>query len=64
MPPIVAHVVDGLRPAGAPIENQSALQRNPRMAMPYRTLAAMPDTQLSAIKAEAQAFLAAQTPWR
>lgn len=39
------------------IRNQATLSRNPRMGMPYKTLAAMPDSQRAAIQAEAHAFL-------
>jgi deoxyribodipyrimidine photolyase-related protein len=39
------------------IRNQATLARNPRMGMPYKTLAAMPQSQRDAIRAEAAAFL-------
>lgn len=41
------------------IENESKLAGNPRMAMPYRTLARMDQSRKAGIRAEAQAFLAA-----
>ena len=41
------------------IENAQTLARNPRMALPYRTLAAMPSDQRTAITRDAAAFLAA-----
>lgn len=40
------------------IENENRLRNNPRMAMPYRTLAAMSEARRSQITHEAQAFLA------
>ncbi|MHB2167469.1 cryptochrome/photolyase family protein [Alsobacter sp. R-9] len=39
------------------IENRDALSRNPRMAMPYRTLDAMPANRRDTIVAEARTFL-------
>jgi deoxyribodipyrimidine photolyase-related protein len=39
------------------IENAGKLARNPRMAMPYRTLSAMPEQQRETIRAEARTFL-------
>ena len=39
------------------IENEGRLARNPRMALPYRTLARMPEAQRTAIRTAAQAFL-------
>lgn len=39
------------------IENESRLARNPRMAMPYRTLAKMTPERRAAIEADASAFL-------
>ena len=39
------------------IENQTALSRNPRMAMPYRTLSKMTDARRAEITREAQEFL-------
>lgn len=43
------------------IENESRLARNPRMAMPYRTLAKMAPERRAAIEADATAFLGALT---
>jgi deoxyribodipyrimidine photolyase-related protein len=40
------------------IENQQKLSANPRMAMPYRTLAKMGDERRTEIVSEARAFLA------
>ena len=40
------------------IENEWNLARNPRMAMPYRTLRAMEETRRNEIRVEAEAFLA------
>lgn len=40
------------------IENEGKLARNPRMAMPYRTLRAMEETRRHEIRFEAEAFLA------
>lgn len=39
------------------IENETKLARNPRMAMPYRTLKAMDETRRNEIHSEAQSFL-------
>jgi deoxyribodipyrimidine photolyase-related protein len=39
------------------IRNEAKLARNPRMAMPYRTLAKMPAERRARIAAEAEAFL-------
>ena len=41
------------------IENRAVLDANPRMAMPYRTLTAMPAERRRQIMAESEAFLAA-----
>lgn len=43
------------------IENESRLARNPRIAMPYRTLAKMSPERRAAIEADASAFLGALT---
>ncbi|MFN3687356.1 cryptochrome/photolyase family protein [Salinarimonas sp.] len=43
------------------IDNESRLARNPRMAMPYRTLAKMNPDRRAAIEADASAFLGALT---
>lgn len=43
------------------IENESRLTRNPRMAMPYRTLAKMNPERRAAIEADASAFLGSLT---
>lgn len=40
------------------IENRSYLERNPRMAMPYRTLDKMPKEQKQKIRQESHAFMA------
>lgn len=40
------------------IENETVLSANPRLAMPYRTLARMPEAQRTEIVADATAFLA------
>ena len=45
------------------MENEGRLARNPRMAMPYRTLAAMPEARRATIRAEASAFLDSLAPW-
>jgi deoxyribodipyrimidine photolyase-related protein len=44
------------------IRNQSRLSGNPRMAMPYRTLAGWSDDRKAAITAEAEAFLDTLSP--
>jgi len=41
------------------IENESKLARNPRLAMPYRTLGAMAPAEREALRAAASAFFAA-----
>jgi deoxyribodipyrimidine photolyase-related protein len=41
------------------IRNETVLSGNPRMAMPYRTLAAFPADRRAAIEQEARTFLAA-----
>jgi deoxyribodipyrimidine photolyase-related protein len=45
------------------IENESKLARNPRMAMPYRTLAKMAAARRAEIVADAAGFLDALAPW-
>ncbi len=42
------------------IENEAILARNPRMALPYRTLAGMPPERRAKIAEEAEDFLAGQ----
>ena len=44
------------------IRNRGKLERNPRMAMPYRTLAKMEPQRIAAITANAAAFLDAMEP--
>jgi deoxyribodipyrimidine photolyase-related protein len=44
------------------IENTERLSGNPRLAMPYRTLARMPPARLSEIHADAARFLASLDP--
>jgi deoxyribodipyrimidine photolyase-related protein len=39
------------------IENETQLSKNPRMAMPYRTLAKMTEERRAEITKEAHAFL-------
>jgi deoxyribodipyrimidine photolyase-related protein len=39
------------------IENEAQLAKNPRMAMPYRTLSKMSDERRAEITREARAFL-------
>jgi deoxyribodipyrimidine photolyase-related protein len=46
------------------IENEAVLARNPRMALPYRTLARMEDNRRAQIAAQAADFLAQQDGWR
>jgi deoxyribodipyrimidine photolyase-related protein len=46
------------------IENEGRLARNPRMAMPYRTLAKMTPARRKEIAAEAEAFLDGLESWR
>ncbi len=46
------------------IDNEKRLSGNPRMAMPYRTLARMDEARRKAIAAEASAFLDSLPPWR
>jgi deoxyribodipyrimidine photolyase-related protein len=46
------------------IENEAKLARNPRMAMPYRTLAKMASARKTEIVAEAGAFLDALRGWK
>jgi deoxyribodipyrimidine photolyase-related protein len=41
------------------IENESKLARNPRLAMPYRTLGVMAPAEREALRAAASAFFAA-----
>ena len=45
------------------IENEATLARNPRMALPYRTLAKMPADQRQAIIHASAQFLAGQAGW-
>jgi deoxyribodipyrimidine photolyase-related protein len=45
------------------IENEAVLARNPRMALPYRTLARMEDDRRAQITAQAAVFLAQQGGW-
>ena len=45
------------------IENQAALGRNPRMALPYRTLTRMAPERLAEIAQQSEAFLAALSSW-
>ena len=45
------------------IENEAVLARNPRMALPYRTLAKMPADQRLGITRASGAFLAGQHDW-
>ena len=44
------------------IRNRSKLERNPRLAMPYRTLAKMDAARTAAISADAMTFLDAMEP--
>ncbi|HEY8567222.1 MAG TPA: cryptochrome/photolyase family protein [Beijerinckiaceae bacterium] len=44
------------------IENTERLSANPRLAMPYRTLAKMPPARVSEIRADAARFLASLDP--
>jgi deoxyribodipyrimidine photolyase-related protein len=46
------------------IENRGKLEKNPRMALPYRALGAMPDERRSAHQQQAERFLASLTPWQ
>jgi deoxyribodipyrimidine photolyase-related protein len=46
------------------MRNEVGLKRNPRMAMPYKTLSAMPQDRRKQIASEAQAFLDGLKPWR
>ncbi len=46
------------------IENAATLSRNPRMALPYRTLSAMPKDQQQAITQAATTFLAGLESWQ
>ena len=46
------------------IENATALASNPRMAMPYRTLARMPAEQRAEIVRSSAAFLDRQHGWK
>jgi deoxyribodipyrimidine photolyase-related protein len=46
------------------IENEGRLARNPRMAMPYRTLAKMAPARRNEIETDARAFLASLPAWR
>jgi deoxyribodipyrimidine photolyase-related protein len=45
------------------IENADKLGCNPRMAMPYRSLAAMPEARRMTITAEAEKFLQSLENW-
>jgi deoxyribodipyrimidine photolyase-related protein len=46
------------------IENEAMLAKNPRMAMPYRTLAKMTEARRSEIAGESKAFLDGLETWR
>lgn len=46
------------------IENEAVLARNPRMALPYRTLTKMPPEQRQAITHASATFLAGQKGWK
>ena len=44
------------------IEHRAKFAGNPRMAMPYRTLAAMPPERIAQIRADSARFLASLSP--
>jgi deoxyribodipyrimidine photolyase-related protein len=46
------------------MRNEALLKRNPRMAMPYKTLQKMPEDRRKQISTEAETFLSGLTPWR